>query len=564
MLSIPKKSYWIIDLILIGGFLSLFYALGLGSYPLFTPDEGRYSEVAREMVMNRNYITPHLNGVIFLDKPILYYWLQASAIYWFGLKEWALRFWPATVGILGCLITYLTGHALFNRRTGLLAAWILATSPLYFGGAHYANLDLEVAVFISCSLMLFILGIEFEKKSLFALAYVFTSLAFLTKGLIGLVFPGMIVCLWIILSNQWGTLKKMHLFLGLFLFIVLSTPWYFLVQKHNPQFFHYFFVVQQYSRFLTKGDFNNQAAFLFYVPIVALGFIPWTLFLPQAFVATFQSIKSNRLLHRKELFFMIWAIFVFIFFSIPKSKTIGYILPIFPPLAIIVSNVLSQYWDNLKQPVTYSGIIFYVLTAILLGSLLLTPYPYAYIPRQFASYLILLSCTLILSSIFIYYFLRIRQLKKCIYTIFFSSLAFLLILIASASLVNHNSIKSLALQLKPRIQPHDEIASYQKYFQDLPIYLEKRITIISDWHSENIPRTDNWQRELWLGMPYQDTREWLIEEPEFWQRWSSHRRIYVFMYQEYLPHFLYMSSIIKKTTYVIGSNQTFALVTNRL
>ena len=126
----PKRQ-WAIDIIFLALLFGFFYAFWIGSYALFTPDEGRYSEVAREMVTSGDYITPRLNGVAFLDKPALYYWLQASAIHLFGLKEWALRFWPAALGILGCLMTYTAGFLLFNRRTGILAAIILATSPLY-------------------------------------------------------------------------------------------------------------------------------------------------------------------------------------------------------------------------------------------------------------------------------------------------------------------------------------------------------------------------------------------------------------------------------------------------
>src|SRR5580692_6687416 len=110
------QATWFWDILLLTGLFALLYFLGLGSYPLFTPDEGRYSEVAREMIATHNYITPNLNGVVFLDKPILYYWLQVSAIQLFGLKEWALRLWPAILGVLGCLVTYATGRVLFNRR----------------------------------------------------------------------------------------------------------------------------------------------------------------------------------------------------------------------------------------------------------------------------------------------------------------------------------------------------------------------------------------------------------------------------------------------------------------
>src|SRR5580692_7343889 len=141
----PTLRQCLIDMLFLTVMLGIFYALWMGSYPLFTPDEGRYSEVAREMVVTGDYITPRLNGVAFLDKPVLYYWLQASAIHLFGLTESALRFWPALLGILSCLIVYLAGRQFFNRRTAIFAAIILATSPLYYAASHYANLDIEVA-----------------------------------------------------------------------------------------------------------------------------------------------------------------------------------------------------------------------------------------------------------------------------------------------------------------------------------------------------------------------------------------------------------------------------------
>lgn len=114
------KSAWFIDVVFLGVLLGVFYALFIGGHALFTPDEGRYSEVAREMVASGDYITPRLDGVAFLDKPALYYWLQASAIKLFGIKEWALRLWPALIGILGSLLAYCVGRTLYNAAVVFL------------------------------------------------------------------------------------------------------------------------------------------------------------------------------------------------------------------------------------------------------------------------------------------------------------------------------------------------------------------------------------------------------------------------------------------------------------
>ena len=140
--SILRRD-WVRDFLLLAFFIAIVYGLWLGSYPFFTPDEGRYAEVAREMVASGDYITPRVNGIAFLDKPALYYWLQAAAIHFFGVKEWAIRLFPALLGLFGCLATYFAGRQLFSRRTGILSAIMLASAPLYFIGAHYANLNLK-------------------------------------------------------------------------------------------------------------------------------------------------------------------------------------------------------------------------------------------------------------------------------------------------------------------------------------------------------------------------------------------------------------------------------------
>ena len=137
-----KKNTAVFDLLWLSlglGFIFLFFG---SDHALFNPDESRYSEIAREMLASGDFITPRLNDLVFFDKPILYYWLQAFSMKWFGINEWALRFFPAVFGVIGCLCLYLTGYAMFSRKTGVYSALILASSPLYFFASHYANMDL--------------------------------------------------------------------------------------------------------------------------------------------------------------------------------------------------------------------------------------------------------------------------------------------------------------------------------------------------------------------------------------------------------------------------------------
>lgn len=551
---------WYLDLLIISILLGVFYFLWIGSYALFTPDEGRYSEVAREMVTTGDFITPRLNGVVFLDKPILYYWLQASAIKLFGIKEWALRLWPALIGILGALVTYTTGRILFNRRTGFLSAGILATCPLYYGAAHYANLDLEVAVFVASSLMCFIGAVKTQCSRLFIAAYVFAGLAALTKGLIGIAFPMMIIGSWILLLNRWSILKKMHLVLGLFIFAVISVPWYILAQKATPAFFEFFFLKQQISRFLTHDYFNNQTVAWFYAPIVIAGSAPWCVFIFQSLGTHLKNIWRNRQENNAELFIILWLVIVFTFFSIPKSKTIGYILPIFPALALLIGSYLDKVLDAKKSWGFWGGIlVFMVVCAI--SPVFYFLFPKLVVPEDLIllPYIKLGTLLFFISSLITFYLLIKNKVHQQIGVLFGTALIFSLILISSCGDVNQKTVKPLTTQLKSILKPEDEVMTYFRYYQDLPIYLERRITIVADWTAPDIALNDNWARELWYGMSFQDTKDWLINEETFWQRWNSNKRVFVFTDSDYYSN---MKCRSKGPIYQVGQYNQIVLLSN--
>ncbi|MDX1900400.1 MAG: glycosyltransferase family 39 protein [Gammaproteobacteria bacterium] len=565
MLSTQKNNAtasWLLDGLGLALLITLFYFIWLGNHALFVPDEGRYSEVAREMIARHDYITPYLNGIVFLDKPALYYWLQASAIHLFGLNEWALRFWPACIGVLGALATYFTGRLLFTRRTGLLAAALLATSPIYYAAAHYANLDLEVAVWITITLFGLLLGFQStnptHRSRYFWFAWIFASFAFLTKGLIGIVFPITITGLWILLTHQWRLLRQFHLFGGVLIFIAITLPWYCLAQKANPEFLHFFFVTQQVTRFLAKADFNNRVPTWFYLPIIFAGFLPWSIFILQTMYRSIVLAVKNFREKHTELFLLLWFFTILIFFSIPKSKTIGYIIPTFPPLALLTARYLDTCWENTVRSFNISWIIFLSICWIALPICTVVQWNH-HLP--IAPWLIIITILFAITSVvLLWLYGKNTTIAPALYLLIIAAVIFSLIFSKSAASINQNSIKPLVLELKQTLQPNDEIVTYYSFYQDLPLYSERRITVVADWDAPDIPYRDNWVRELWYGMPFVDTHDWLINESTFWQRWNSQKHLIVLMDKKRFNQF---KNTAKDTIKHIGTFNDVIWVSNQ-
>lgn len=544
------SKLWLRDLLLLTIIVSILFGIFLGSFPLIPPDEARYSEIPREMVATSQYITPHLNGVKYFEKPALFYWMQCASIKLFGLNEWSMRFMNAFMGLLGCLIVYVSGRKFFDRRTGFLAGLILATTAIYFGIAHVVTLDMTLTTLLSCALFSFILGTKTSKNRNYYMwaMYGFAALAAMTKGLIGIMFPGMIIFFWILLFNKWREIKTYCIPTGILIFLLIATPWHILVQIKNPEFFQFYFIKQHFLRYLSS-HVGHHMPIAVLPAILLLGWFPWIGFSVQAINHNLPRSWQEFKQHEIPIFLMLWPSLIFLFYSFSESLLVPYLLPMFPPLAILMANYFSKIWEQkFQRGITIGFTIILILSII--ATIVLANIHYFIIspnPQKTKITFYIISLLIMFSTIYSYLKYRRHGLPKAFITLFITISLVFISLYYGAQQLDLKSIKPLATKLIPLLKPNDEVASYETYYQDLPFYLQRRITVV------------NWHGELSFGMQHQDTSQLMIDEQTFWKRWDSKRRIFMITSEKI---YNLLSKDPNKKMYLIAKSGTNILVSN--
>lgn len=333
------------------GALLLLYFGGLGDLPLLEPDEGRYTEIPREMLSTGEYVLPHLNGVLYFEKPVLTYWLVASAIKVFGLNEFASRFWSALLGLAGLAVAYPMALRCWGRRAAYLSVLVLGTSPLYLALARLTTTDMPLTFFLSSTLFCFYVGWEVPPArwggAVRHLAFAAAALAVLSKGLVGIVLPLGIIGAYVALTRRWHLLKTAPWLSGSLLFLAIAAPWHVCASAKDPDFAWFYFVREHFLRYLTPIHDRVEPVW-FFLPVLVWGLMPWVALLPSAFADFASSLKPG--LARKEanprLFLWIWAGVVVLFFSASQSKLIPYVLPALPPLGVLAALAADRLLDR--------------------------------------------------------------------------------------------------------------------------------------------------------------------------------------------------------------------------
>ena len=530
MKSNLSNKWWLLVAVALIWFSNLEYRT------LIKPDEGRYAEIPREMVVTGDWVTPRLNDLKYFEKPPLQYWATATAYTVFGEHQWTSRLWAGLTGFAGLLLAWFTGLRLFGREAAGYAAMLLGSSMLYVMMGHINTLDMGVTFFITLGVFAFMLAQQsasaaqaqidnrreqdepqgaaqqVSSRNWMLLAWAGMALAVLSKGLMGIVLPGTAVLIYCMVQRDFSVLKRMHWLPGLAVFLLITAPWFYLVMKANPEFFERFFIYEHYTRFTTK-DLGRYQPWYYFVPILLGGALPWTVLMFDSLFRNGQKAAANTGAKpfNAARFLTIWAVFIYVFFSVSGSKLPSYLLPMFPALALLMGRRLTE----LRERVLFWQIAAVVPVALLFLGLGYNVARFADTPNQIELYPHyvpwLVAAALILLAGMLGGMALLWRSKKsaAVLVIALCSLLSTQIGVSGYNTVaRERSAKHIAVAIRSEVKPGIPFYSVLTYEQTLPFYLKRTFTLVQ------------YQDEMGFGIK-QEPERWVPTLADFAKVWAE-------------------------------------------
>ncbi len=492
----------------------------LGSFGLWEPDEARYAEIAREMLQSGNLLVPHLNYVAYVEKPPLLYWLTTLSFWIFGVSEFAARLPVALSAIAGILATYLFALRAFGRRHAILAAAILATTPLYALMAQVVTTDMMLTALVTIAT--FALYLHWDEGGRWCwIAYVAMGLAVMTKGPVGAAIPILSMLLWLALNRELGgAIAKFRAIPGLLLTLLIAAPWFVAITIREPGFANFYFVGEHLRRAF-QTDYSHSEAFYFYVPVLAVGLLPWSLLVP---FLTWRAAQRNP----ARSFCIVAAGFTVVAFSCASAKLIPYILPAVPPLAVLIADgLVSCAWPAadsraaIRSPdsriLIESGPMLAllgagVIVAAIAAPQIRTPYVMAARPAMYTIGAILVAGGAVTTAMFV------ARRNPAGLAAIIVTLALALIAGGWARLETE-PMRSYAVLSRAIAEaaPDAAIICYHRYVQSLAFYNRRRVVLVGG------------RTELDFGSRLDpDARDWFLNSDEqMFRRWDQPGRVVI-------------------------------------
>ena len=428
-------------------------SIHLGGFPLLDPDEGRNAEVGREMALTNDYVMPRLDGLPYLDKPIVYFAAEAAAMEVLGPTESAARL-PA---LLFTIATAAAAWWFARRLWGDAEAWLafIATlaSPLSVAFSRTVIFDSALAFFITVAMMGFYLAIEGERR--FAiLAWIAIGLGVITKGPVAIALP-----LLVAIPYAGRRIGRLFPILGLVLFAAVIAPWVWAISRAVPDFLNYVLVVETTQR-LTTGALKRTGPPWYFIPYLLGGALPWT------FVLFGQKLDRR---DRGILYLLLWIAVPFLFFSLSLSKRPQYILPLVPAVALLVARV----WCEARRGTRIAAALL-----ILLGGATIAALRFVHLRDEFAvgarATAISFGLCALVGGVIAFAFTNRRWISFIAL-----SLPVLAIPLCANPLMNGLALRRSTKDLMSRIPPNTEVVGVEAFTGSMAFYLRRPIVVIT-------------------------------------------------------------------------------------
>ena len=481
-----KSTIWLLLIVL--GALIVCYAVNIGYLPLWDPDEPYYIESAREMVESGDLITPYFNYEPRLNKPVFFYWLQVLSGRLFGFNELSARFPSFLAGLAFLWLIYRIGSLLYDKKTGLIAMLIGATSFEIYVLSRQSVTDMCLAFFMTLAIYGYVSVYKAEKNDgKWYLFYIGTALAVITKGPVGLLLPGAVVFSIMLVQRDFSLIKKLHIIKGIIIFILIASPWYILVLiQHGFKFFRVFLIENNFLRFVTPM-YKHTGGIWYYIPVLLLGFFPWVFFLLLSVHRHLNWMKEKKisLLGKKNplsfsaLLNIAWFAVYFIFFSISGSKLPAYILGLFPALSLLTASGLSLPHKR-KTSCIFVSIHYVYLGLVVVSLMLILRYCFFQDWMMIALFLLGLSTLAVLLNVFKIALFRDQMGQMHAITFTATLITTILLLISTnffffPKMREYFPIKTLGGIAEKSNIKSGEIIAYRYYEPSMVFYSHKRI-----------------------------------------------------------------------------------------
>ena len=481
--SFPSRSHWLASVLFL---CALIWFVGLEYRGLFMPDEGRYADIAREMLDSGDWVTPRLNGIKYFEKPPLQYWATAAAFAVFGADEWTARLWPAVTGLLCIAFTAFAARRLAPASSPGTAALMLAGSWGFFLGGQFLTLDMGITFFLTVAMLSYVLSRRTDippwtRRNWMLLAWAAAAFAVLSKGLVGVVIPGLAVAAYVAVERDLSALRRLHWIAGLALFSAIAVPWFILVQQRNPEFFHFFFIREHFERYLLP-DHHRPGPWWYFAPVVLVGLLPWTPAVPAAIARAWRLPAEG---FKVDRFLVIWAAVVVVFFSASRSKLPGYILPAVPAILLLLARHYPEMPDRLRRWPALACVAGGLVIALLAAGLLVSweRLPWKAAEADYSIWLLLSAFALSIAGFAALELLRRTMTERALVAASLGSLVAIQLALSGIHAVDeHYSSERLIERITgdtlrfPRDPPFYSVGSYD---QSVPFYLGRPVTLVA-------------------------------------------------------------------------------------